>query len=269
MSTVPACRQVIADQVPGFMPQVGLVLGSGLGAFVNRVKPLASIQFAQLPGFPTAGVGGHVGQLVLGHVGAIRVAVLQGRAHYYEHGQVDAMAVPIRTLKAIGCESLVLTNAAGSLLQGVAPGRLMLLTDHINMTGQSPLFGVQGNNRFVNMNHAYDPQLSAVMRQVAQQQELILYDGVYGWMSGPQFETPAEIKALRVLGADAVGMSTVPEVILARHQGLRLVALSIITNYAAGMDSTPLSHEQTIACAATATEAMQDLLTGYLEQYWI
>jgi purine nucleotide phosphorylase len=251
----------------GFKPQVGLVLGSGLGAFVNYVERFVSIEFCELPGFFTAGVGSHAGRLVLGYVGAVRVAVLQGRTHYYENGQADAMVVPIQTLKAIGCESLVLTNAAGSLLQEVGPGHIMLLTDHINMTGQSPLFGVQGNTRFVNMVNAYDLQLSGLMRQVAQQKKLSLCDGVYAWMSGPQFETPAEINALRVLGADAVGMSTVPEVIIARHQGLRVVALSIITNHAAGMAATPLSHEHTITSAAKAINAMHSLLTGYLAQY--
>ena len=267
MSQVEACLAVIHQAAKGFVPQVGLVLGSGLGPFADQVDALVSISFDDLPGFPQAGVGGHAGRLVLGHVGGTRVAVLQGRAHYYEHGQADVMEVAIQTFKAMGCEALVLTNAAGSMVEEAGPGSVMLLTDHINMTGVSPLFGVQGNTRFVDMTQAYHHGMNDAMRSAARANQVTLHEGVYAWMCGPHFETPAEIRALKILGAQAVGMSTVPEVILARHQGLPLCALSIVTNYAAGMSPTPLSHEQTIAYAALATDAVESLLNAFLQGY--
>jgi purine-nucleoside phosphorylase len=254
---------VINQAAKGFMPQVGMVLGSGLGSFADQIDAIASISFDDLPGFPQSGVGGHAGRLVLGQIGTARVAVLQGRAHYYEQGQADVMAVAIQTLKAIGCEALILTNAAGSLVTEAGPGSVMLITDHMNMTGVSPLFGAQGNQRFVDMTQAYHPSMNEAMRSAAKASNVTLHEGVYAWMCGPHFETPAEIRALKVLGAQAVGMSTVPEVILARHQGLPLCALSIITNYAAGMSPTPLSHEQTMAYAKLATNGVEGLLKAF------
>ena len=190
---------------------------------------------------------------------------MQGRAHYYENGRADIMAVAIQTLSAIGCKSLILTNAAGSLVKEASPGSVMLITDHINMTGVSPLFGAESNKRFVDMSDAYNPELNDNMRFSAKMNDITLHEGVYAWFSGPQFETPAEIKAVKTLGADAVGMSTVPEVILARHQGLPLCALSVITNYAAGMSETKLSHEQTIAFASKAADTVEKVLISYLK----
>ncbi len=261
-----ACA-LIQSRVPDFRPEVAVVLGSGLGPFADNVDLQAEIGYEELPGFPEAGVGGHAGRLLLGRVAGTAVAVLQGRTHYYEDGRADAMKLPIRTLAAIGCNTLLLTNAAGSLLYDSAPGSVMLLSDHLNMAGVSPLFGERGNERFVSMADAYDPALRRQLLAVAERRDISLPEGVYAWMSGPQFETPAEIAMLKTLGADAVGMSTVPEVILARHQGLRVAALSIITNYAAGMSDTALSHEQTIEYAARAADTVQQLLTGLLEEY--
>jgi len=267
---ITRCTEIIRAKLDGIsdsQPQVGVILGSGLGPFADALEPLAEISYADLPGFPEPGVGGHNGRLLIARVGNTVTAVLQGRAHYYEHGNAAAMTVPVRTLAAIGCETLVLTNAAGSLQQQAGPGSVMLLTDHLNMTGVSPLFGETGNERFVNMGDAYNAELQQLFRGVAAKQQVTLHEGVYAWMSGPQFETEAEIRALKVLGADAVGMSTVPEVILARHQNVKVAALSIVTNYAAGMSETPLSHEQTLEFAALATESVQKLLTGFLEEY--
>jgi purine-nucleoside phosphorylase len=267
MSQVDDCLAVINQAATGFVPQVGMVLGSGLGPFADQVNAIASIGFDDLPGFPQAGVGGHAGRLVLGHVGGTRVAVLQGRAHYYEHGQADVMAVAIQTFKALGCEALILTNAAGSMVTDAGPGSVMLITDHINMTGVSPLFGARGNQRFVDMTQAYHHGMNDAMRSVAKANDVNLHEGVYAWMCGPNFETPAEIRALKILGAQAVGMSTVPEVILARHQGLPLCALSIVTNYAAGMSPTALSHEQTMEYAKMATLDVERLLSAFLSHY--
>ena len=233
MTQVQECVEIINLHVKGFKPKIGLILGSGLGQFCDNINIKSTLNFTSLPGFPVAGVGGHAGKLLFGEVQGTSVVVMQGRAHYYEHGKADIMAVAIEVLNAIGCQSLVLTNAAGSTLEKASPGSVMLITDHINMTGVSPLFGADGNERFVNMVNAYDPKLSNDMRIAAKANNINLFEGVYAWFSGPQFETPAEIRAVKMLGADAVGMSTVPEVILARHQGIQLCALSVITNYAA------------------------------------
>ena len=265
MSQVQECVDIIHQHVKDFKPQVGLILGSGLGQFCDNMTTQVSLDFNDLPGFPVAGVGGHAGKLLFGEIEGANVVIMQGRAHYYEQGQANIMAVAIQTLKAIGCKSLVLTNAAGSTVREAGPGSVMLITDHINMTGVSPLFGANGNERFVDMVDAYDPKLNDDMRSSAVKNKISLHEGVYAWFSGPQFETPAEIKAVKVLGADAVGMSTVPEVILARHQGIRLCALSVITNYAAGMGDTIISHEQTIAFANKAADTVEKILISYLK----
>ena len=265
MSQVKDCIKVISKSANGFAPQVGLILGSGLGQFCENVEVVTTIDFDELPGFPVASVGGHAGKLLLGQVQGTNIAVLQGRAHYYEKGKADAMAVAIQTLNTMGCQSLVITNAAGSLNSDATPGSVMLITDHINMTGVSPLFGAESNQRFIDMSEAYSHELNDAMRSAADANDINLHEGIYAWMSGPQFETPAEIRALKTLGADAVGMSTVPEVILARHQGLSLCALSVITNYAAGMSETALSHEQTISFASQAADTVECLLINYLK----
>ena len=265
MTQVEDCIKVISKSAKGFRPQVGLILGSGLGQFCDHVEVVASIDFNELPGFPVAGVGGHAGKLLLGQVSGTDIAILQGRAHYYEKGEADTMAVAIKTLNVMGCQSLVITNAAGSLNSDATPGSVMLITDHINMTGVSPLFGAESNQRFVDMSEAYSHDLNDAMRSAAKANDINLHEGIYAWMSGPQFETPAEIQALKTLGADAVGMSTVPEVILARHQGLSLCAISVITNYAAGMSETALSHEQTISFASQAADTVECLLIDYLK----
>jgi len=248
----------------GVAPRVGLVLGSGLGGFADTLEAATAIAYAELPGFPEPGVAGHAGRLLLGVVGGTPVAVMQGRAHYYEHGRADAMKVPVRALAAAGCDTMLLTNAAGSLRPEAGPGSVMLVTDHINFVGVSPLVGDTGAARFVDMVGAYDPGLRDRFRAEAGRLGITLHEGVYLWACGPQFETPAEIGAARVLGADAVGMSTVPEVILARHAGLRVAALSLITNLAAGMDAVPLSHERTLAAAAAGAATVRDLLLGVL-----
>ena len=267
MSHVKDCVKLINKSVADFKPSVGLILGSGLGQFCDNVETIASIDFNSLPGFPDAGVGGHAGRLIFGSVAGTNVVIMQGRAHYYEHGKADVMAVAIETLNAIGCKSLVLTNAAGSLVKEASPGSVMLITDHINMTGVSPLFGAESNERFVDMSNAYNSDLSNELRSSAKQHNITLHEGVYAWFSGPQFETPAQIKAVKTLGADAVGMSTVPEVILARHQKLPLCALSVITNYAAGMSETKLSHEQTIKFASKAADTVEKVLISYLKNH--
>lgn len=257
-------NEVIAAKAPGFRPKVAVVLGSGLGGFAEEVKPVAAIPYAELPGFPQTSVSSHAGQLVLGHVGPTPVAVLQGRAHYYENGRADEMKGAIRAMAEIGCETLLQTNAAGSLRLDMPPGSVMAITDHINFTGVNPLFGLgSGNNRFVDMIDAYDPKLTEQLMATARAANIRCHDGVYVWFCGPSFETPAEIRAFRVLGADAVGMSTVPEVVLARHCGLRVCAISVIANLAVGMAADSPSHAQTLAAAERATGDLARLIAAF------
>ena len=262
--------EAITARAPGFEPRIALVLGSGLGDFAAEVKAVATIPYAELPEFPPTGVGSHAGQLVLGHVGPTPIAVLQGRAHYYENGKVDVMAGAIRAMAALGCETLFQTNAAGSLRLDMPPGSLMAISDHINFTGVNPLFGTT-RDRFVDMVGAYDPGLLKKLMGVARDAGVMCHEGVYIWFSGPSFETPAEIRAARVLGADAVGMSTAPETILARHAGMKVVGLSLITNYAAGLGSDrggeALGHEQTLAVAREASGRVCRVLRAFVERY--
>lgn len=261
-------NDVIARRAPGFRPKVAVVLGSGLGGFADQLQAVATIPYGELPGFPQTTVGSHAGRLVLGHVGPTPVAVLQGRGHYYERGRPDEMKVAIRTLTDIGCETLLQTNAAGSLRLDMPPGSVMAITDHINFTGVNPLFNLgPGDSRFVDMVDAYDPALTQALLAAADAAGVVCHQGVYIWFSGPSFETPAEIRAARVLGADAVGMSTAPETILARHAGLKVVALSLMTNYAAGLVPGKLGHEQTLAVAKAAAADVQRLLRTFLERY--
>lgn len=257
--------EIIREAAGETLPTFGLVLGSGLGSLADSVENATHIPYADLPGFPKPTVQGHEGQLVLGSLGGVSIAMMQGRAHYYEAGKADAMKGPIRSLQAAGCKSLLLTNAAGSLVKGAGPGSLMLITDHINFAGTSPLIGESAPTRFVDLVDAYDPGYRAGLQEAARQQGVTLNEGVYMWFSGPNFETPAEIRAAKILGADAVGMSTVPEVILARHLGLSVAALSIITNYGAGLDDTPLSHDQTMEKAALAAQDLKKLIIAFLE----
>ncbi|PHS21221.1 MAG: purine-nucleoside phosphorylase [Robiginitomaculum sp.] len=248
----------------GEQKRLGIVLGSGLGDLADALQDRISIPYADIPGFPVSGVASHAGALMAGHVDGAPLLLLAGRAHYYEHGDAKAMVVPIGTLKALGIETLILTNAAGSLRKDVPPGSASLITDHINFSGLNPLIGAKGNERFVDLCDAYNPELRDRIRAVAKEVEAELHEGVYVWFSGPSFETPAEIRATRVMGGDLVGMSTVPEVILARHAGLRIGAVSLITNYAAGMESEELSHAMTMRVAATGAENIMKLFKGII-----
>lgn len=244
-------------------PQMALILGSGLGPIAEDITDPLFIPYRDLPGFPSGNVAGHEGRVVAGRLHDREILLFQGRAHYYEHGKADIMKPVIQALKALGIEQLILTNAAGSLRPEMGAGSVMLLTDHLNLTGVSPLFGEKGNARFVDMIDAYDPGLRARFRIAARHENLELHEGVYAWLSGPQFETPAEIRMIAKLGGDAVGMSTVPEVILARHAGIKVAALSIITNLGAGMTKGALSHYQTMEQANLALEKVRVLLKAF------
>ena len=248
-------------------PRVGVVLGSGLGAVADAVEDPVVVSYEELPGFPRPSVSGHAGQAVLGSIGGVPVAVFQGRAHLYEGGPLDALRAPVRALRAAGASVLVLTNAAGSLRPDVGPGSLMAITDHINMTGVNLLAGPNDASigpRFPSLRDAYDPALLDLLRASARDLGIGLSEGVYLAVGGPSFETPAEIRAFRVMGADAVGMSTVQETILARHCGLRVAAVSVITNLAEGMTDEPLSHEQTLRAAEAGAGDLTRLLLDFI-----
>jgi xanthosine phosphorylase len=253
-------------------PRVGIVLGSGLGAVADAVEDPVVVGYEELPGFPRPTVFGHAGRAVLGSISGVPVAVLQGRAHLYETlppGDLDALRTPVRALRAAGAEILVLTNAAGSLRPSVGPGSLMAIIDHINMTGVNLLMGPNDEAigpRFPSLRDAYDPVLLDLLRESAQEVGVELAEGVYVAVSGPSFETPAEIRAFATLGADAVGMSTVQETILARHCGLRVAAVSVITNLAEGMSDEPLSHEQTLRAAETGAGDLSRLLLEFIRR---
>lgn len=264
-----AAEQVRARLGDRLAPEVAIVLGSGLGPLADEVADRVAIDYAELDGFPVSTVRGHAGRLVLGSLGGRRVAVMQGRAHLYEGHDVAALRVPIRTLRALGAETLLVTNAAGSLDVEVGPGRLMALTDHINMMGTNPLIGPNDDRvgpRFLPVADAYDPELLAVLLRAAEREAIALARGVYLAVTGPSFETPAEIRAFGVLGADAVGMSTVPEVLIARHCGLRVAAVSAITNLAEGLGEEPLTHDGTLAAAARAGEDLRRLVLAALPE---
>ncbi len=243
--------------------RLGLILGSGLGHLAQAVDGVA-IPYADLPGFPHASVSGHNPNLVIGTLEGVRVAVFGAREHYYEKGNPAAMRVALEVLRALGAYSLIATNAAGSLRSDIRPGDLMLLSDHINFSGLNPLIGEPTDARFVPMGDAHDPAIRAALEASARAVGVDLPQGVYAWYSGPSFETPAEIRAIRTLGADAVGMSTVPEVILARFLGLQVAAISTITNMAAGLSDEKISHEHTKAMAPLGAAKLERVLRHYL-----
>jgi len=248
-------------------PRVGVVLGSGLGAVADAVEDPTVVSYEDLPGFPRPTVVGHAGRAVLGSIGGVPVAVFQGRAHLYEGGDPETIRVPVRALRAAGASVLILTNAAGSLRPEVVPGSLMAITDHINMQGANLLVGANDDAvgpRFPSLRDAYDPELLQGLRESAGEVGVPLAEGVYVAVMGPTFETPAEIRAFRVLGADAVGMSTVQETIVARHCGLRVAAVSVITNLAEGMTDEPLSHEQTLRSAEAGAADLARLLLDFI-----
>lgn len=264
MSSDPAVERIRA-LAPAARPRIAVLLGSGWGGLTQQLVDAQRLPYAELPGFPGAGVAGHAGELWLGRLGEREVVVLSGRRHAYEDGHCDGMKAALRTLRALGVELLVQTNAAGSLDPAMPAGSLMLLNDHLNVPQRSPLVGERGSERFVDMVDAYDPRLRQAALGAAARRGIPLHEGVYAWMLGPQFETPAEIRMLRTLGARAVGMSTVPETILARWLGVRVLALSLVTNLAAGLSGQALSHAHTLAQAEAASATASALLVDVVQ----
>lgn len=264
--------QAVLERAPGFRPRVGLILGSGLGGVADAMTEAQAIPYADIPDFPRPSVEGHAGRLVLGRLGGVAVACLQGRVHAFEGADPADIRLLVRTLKLVGCEILVATNAAGSLRAEIGAGSLMMLADHISLLPFNPLAGPNDEAfgpRFPALDDAYDPDLRERLRVAAAVAGVTLHEGVYLAYLGPSFSTPAESRAFLHLGADAVGMSTVPEVIVARHCGLRVAAISAIVALSAGADGKahhpPVSHEQTLAIAARLGADLRRLLIAFLE----
>lgn len=262
-----ATTAVVRAAIGNRRPQVGLILGSGLGSFADRLADPIAIEYAELPGFPVSTVHGHAGRLVVGERGGAMCVAMQGRTHLYEGHRAAEIAFPARVLVALGARVLIVTNAAGGLNPSWPPGTLMLIRDHIDLLRDHPLRGPNDDRlgpRFPDMTRTYAPELRALVKDVAVAQRIALEEGVYVAMPGPTYETPAEVRMLQILGADATGMSTVPEVIVARHMGARAIGISCITNQAAGITGQPLSHEEVTETAARVRTTFEGLLDGVL-----
>lgn len=246
---------------------VAVVLGSGFGSYVDTLPDAVRVPYAEIPGFPVPSVAGHAGVAVSASVGALRALLLAGRVHAYEGSGLDAVTFPVRTAVAAGCGTVVLTNAAGSLDAGLAPGDLVLIRDHLNLAGVNPLVGPNDDRlgpRFPDLTDLYSAELRRLAGEVAADVGVGLREAVYAWFLGPSFETPAEIRMAGILGADLVGMSTVPEAIAAHHMGARVLGISLVTNLAAGISPTPLSHADVTAAAAAARDQVTRLLDALL-----
>lgn len=250
-------------------PKIAVILGSGLGAFAQTLSNAHVISYSEISFFPLSTVEGHEGRLHIGQVGETPVLVMQGRVHLYEGYSATQVAFPIRVLRHLGIEKVILTNAAGGIREGLTPGELVLIADHINLTGHNPLTGhndARFGPRFFDMTEAYSPRLRKLAQATAAKQNKALNEGVYIGIHGPNFETPAEIRAFRTLGADMVGMSTIQEAIAARHMGLELMGISCITNLAAGLQAEALTHNEVLATGAGAEKKLVSLLEDLIPQ---
>jgi len=256
-------------------PRVGIILGSGLGGFASQVAGAVAIPYAEIPNFPQSTVAGHSGKLVLGTIGGVPVAVMQGRVHAYEGYAMEQVTFPTRVLGLLGCRTLIVTNAAGGVRPDIPQGSLVAISDHINLTGRNaalgpnePRFacGPNSGERFFDMSTAYSPELRKLAMAEAERQKIPLSEGVYLAVLGPSFETPAEIRAFRTLGADLVGMSTVHEVIVARHMGIEVLGISLVTNMAAGVTGETIHHEDVMEIGRRVEQQFTGLLTAIVPQ---
>jgi xanthosine phosphorylase len=260
---------IIRARKPGFEPRVAMILGSGLGVLAEQMADAVSISYNDLPGFPISTVHGHAGELVLGTLAGVPLVCMKGRGHFYEGYGPGVMTSAVRTMKLLGCEMLFVTNAAGSLRPEVDAGSLVALTDHINLLPGTPMVGPNDDRfgpRFFSMANAYDADIRTLVKDTAAAKGITLHEGVYLACPGPNFETAAEIRAFRTLGADVVGMSVVPEVVAARHCGLKVAGVSVITNLAEGLTPFPLSHEQTLKYAAIGAKDLVTLIQTFIDR---
>ncbi len=262
MQLLERCRMLIQKRAQR-KPQLGIVLGSGLGYVAGLVERAVEINYHELPGFPVSTVEGHQGRFVIGELGGKTVAVMQGRFHFYEGYTMEQVVMGVRLLSRLGAGRFFITNASGGIRPGLRPGDLMLIRDHINLMGYNPLIGPNSSRlglRFPDMTQAYSAKLRQLAREVADECSVELQEGVYAAVTGPSYETPAEVSMLRVLGADAVGMSTVPEVIAARHMGVEVLGLSLVTNLATGLSDKKLDHHEVQAVARRAENSLQNFV---------
>lgn len=253
---------------PDFKPQIGLILGSGLGEIADEINGVG-ISYSEIPNFKSSGVHGHAGKLVIGDIASKPVVAMQGRLHYYEGNSIQEIVYPVRIMKLLGIEKLIVTNAAGGINKNYSAGDLMIIEDHINLLGNNPLIGKNNEElgaRFVDMSYAYDKNLINIAGEISQELSIKTQKGIYAAMSGPTYETPAEVRMLRILGADAVGMSTVPEVIAANHMKLKVLGISCITNMAAGILDQPLNHEEVIETANKVKKDFQALVKTIIQR---
>jgi purine-nucleoside phosphorylase len=242
------------------------ILGTGLGTLADELQGPVALAYEQIPGFPVSGVSGHAGRLVAGELEGRRVLLFQGRSHYYETGDAGAMRLPIALVRALDIPALVLTNAAGSVRPHLRPGGLVAISDHLNLAGTNPLLRDETEGRFVSLTGAYDVELRRMLQKAGRSVGVEVPEGIYAWLSGPSFETPAEIRMVQILGGDLVGMSTVPEVILARYYGLRAAAISVVTNMAAGIEGSSPSHRETKDTARDAAEKFKRLIRSFVAE---
>ena len=245
--------------------EFGLIIGSGLSEIVSKEKIL-SIPYEDIPNFPRTKISGHLGTLDIIEISGRNIAVLNGRCHFYESGDASLMYNPINILKKMGIKKIIITNSAGSLKRKMLPGSIMIIKDHINFTGQNPLIGLKNENVFVDMVNAYDKKLIKGFLNAAKSEKIKVHSGVYTWFSGPTFETPAEINLLKKIGSNAVGMSTVPEVIICRYLNIRVLGISVITNFAAGLSKKEISHEQTKMVAPEGGNKIKKVLNSFLRE---
>lgn len=263
---IAGAASLIGEQLGGCRPRVAIILGSGLGELANRIERATNIPYADIPGFPTSTVVGHAGRLVAGSMESCDVIALSGRFHLYEGHSAATAGLPVRVAHALGARVLFVSNAAGGVRDTLRPGDLMIIDDHINLMWRNPLIGpvVDGDERFPDMSAPYDRELLSMLREVALDAGIPVTDGVYAAMLGPSYETPAEVRMLRWMGADAVGMSTVPEVLAARAIGMRVAGVSCITNHAAGMTDQPLSHREVLEIGERVQESFERLVRGFV-----
>jgi purine-nucleoside phosphorylase len=263
-----AAAELIRHRVGDFSPVAAIVLGSGLGKLADGVENATAIDYRDVPGFPAATVTGHAGKLISGSLRGVPVVALAGRLHLYEGHDAALAGYPVRVVHALGARTLIVSNAAGGINRNFAPGDLMLIVDHINLMFRNPLVGPleRGDLRFPDMSSPYDWHLATIAREVARELGIVLREGVYAGLLGPQYETAAEVRMLGVLGADAVGMSTVPEVIVARALGMSVLGISCVTNLGTGLSSAPLAHEDVLETTARAADTFVGLVSRVVER---
>jgi purine-nucleoside phosphorylase len=265
---IEEARKYVSAKIPN-QPEIGLILGSGLGVLADLIEEPVTISYDEIPHFPVSTVEGHASELIVGRIKDKPVLIMKGRFHLYEGYAVDVVSFPVRVMKALGISKLIVTNAAGGINTDYQPGDLMLIQDHINFTARNPLIGPNENElgaRFPDMSEAYSKRLRGIAKQIGLDQEIPMQEGVYVGLLGPTYETPAEIRMLRILGADAVGMSTVPEVIVARHAGIEVLGISCISNMAAGILDQPLSHEEVMETTERVKEKFLNLILAIIPQ---